>query len=167
MSEKYSAADAKRIIKAEEDFKPLNPDLSTLKPNGLKTVRSTYTGLKHQPSDIPQQSPAGVLFYNLQLCYQHQKNVSEGCIKDLLWGFRQSGIPSNIVMDGFTELYRLRYLSFTTPEGTAVLGTFNEKCWFKWDRKFFDLLMEDGKVSELLISDSIKPEDKTVDDLKD
>lgn len=161
MNDKYTAADAERIIKAEKD-------LANLAPQGLRTVVPTYTGLKVQPQDFPQESPAGVLFYNLQLCYQHQKNVSEGSVGDVIWGFRQSGIPGNIVMDGFAELYRLRYLEFTDEFGIKLLGTFNEKSWYQWTRKFLDLLLDAKDVaSKTTIVDSIKPEDKTVDDLVD
>ena len=156
----YTAQDAERIIKNEQD-------LTNLKPQGLRTVKHSYHGLKIQPEDFQQESPAGVLFYNLQLCYQHQKNVSEGMIGDVIWGFRQSGIPGNIVMDGFTELYRLGYLGFTDPNGIQLLGTFNDKAWYKWSQKFFSLLEDKDVPAEVTIVDSIKPEDKTVDDLKD
>ena len=161
MKTKYDAADAERIIKAEDD-------LANLTPQGLRTVRPFYHGLKKQPDDFRQESPAGVLFYNLQLCYQHQKNISEGMVGDIIWGFRQSGIPGNIVMDGFTELYRLKYLDFTDERGTHLLGSFNEKSWYKWTARFLILLLDTPEQTIAPhIVDSIRPEDKTVDDLAD
>lgn len=157
---KYSANEAENILKAEKALK-------THQLSGLRCTKQFYNGLKYNPEDIKQDSPAGVVFYNLNLCYQHGKNVSEGCVEDVIWGFRQSGIPANIVVDGFTELYRLGYLNFTDPNGTMLLGTFNEKAWYQWTRKFYSLLLEGNQKQEILISDSIKPEDTTVDKLED
>jgi hypothetical protein len=162
MTNKYSAVDAERIIQAEKDIQQ-----QSLKPQGLRIVKHSFTGLKANPDDFSQESPAGVVFYNLQICYQNGGNVSEGSVGDVIWGFRQSGIPGNIVMDGFTELYRLGYLDFTDPNGIQLLGSFNEKAWYKWSPKYFGLLQDANQKSDVLISDSIKPEDTTVEKLED
>lgn len=156
---KHSEQDAKRILEQEKLLK-----LQSNRP-GLRQVRPFYHGLKEPPMDFAQESPAGVVFYNLQICYQNQKNVSEGSVADVIWGFRQSGIPNNITWQGFNDLKKLGYISFTGDLGVPLLGTPNENMWYQWTQKYYNLLLNatDGHETLLEVTDKIKGKDTTVD----
>ena len=157
---KHTVDQAREILKNEQVLKTSAPVENT-----LRTVRNNFHGIKSWPKEFQQASPAGVVFGNLLLCYSHQKNISEGILKDVVWGFRQSGIPHNITLDGFSDLYKYGYLIFTDEVGVQHLGSFNENSWYKWTPKFFELLLESGNGS-ITLDNIILPKDTTVDKLE-
>lgn len=156
---KHSEADARKILENEQNLK-----LQSNKP-GLRQVRPFFHGLKEQPIDITQQSPAGVVFFNLQICYDVQKNVSEGSVEDVIWGFRQSGIPNNITWDGFRTLKDLGYITFTDSMGVTLFGDPSPAMWYQWTQKYYGLLLLNpvGPSENLKIVDSIKGQDTTIE----
>jgi hypothetical protein len=102
----------------------------------LKVVKPFYNGLNTYPPEIVQNTAAHVVFYNLQQCYEQVGNISEGIIEDLVWGFRQAGIPANI------------------------LGDATDKLWFRWSLKFIDLLRGKFDAPKLLSKDErVEPND--------
>jgi len=154
----YTEQAAKSILQQEKNLK-LQSNLP-----GLRQVRPFYYGLKESPIDIKQASPAGVVFFNLQVCYSNQKNISEGSIEDVIWGFRQSGLPNNITWQGFLDLHKLGYIRFTNSVGVSLLGTPSEKMWYQWTDKYYSILLLSPEVeNDLQIEDKIKGKDTTVE----
>ncbi len=155
---KHTEQDAKRILEKEQLLK-----LNQNQP-GLRQVLYYYNGLKEKPIDIRDESPEGVVFYNLQICYGNQKNVSEGSVEDVIWGFRQSGIPNNITWDGFRTLKKLGYLNFTNDMGVTLFGDPTPQMWYRWTQKYYNLLLKTTEGTQnLLVDDKIKGKDTTVD----
>ena len=154
---KYSAEDAKKILEQENTL--------TLNSNkkGLRPVRHHYFGVKERPIDIREESPEGVVFFNLQVCYKNQGNVSEGTVEDVIWGFRQSGIPNDITWKGLITLNKLGYINFTNDIGIPLLGEPNPKMWYQWTDKYLNLLLANPSQTELEIDDRIKGKDTTID----
>ncbi len=120
---------------------------------GLRLILNYYNGLREHPQDIRMDSPEGVVFYNLNLCYKNQNSVSEGTIGDIIWGFRQSGIPVSVVRDGLMALKKLGYLNWTgdghPSGGMLMLGDPKETYWIRWTDKFHKLLLPKGEAVEI------------------
>jgi hypothetical protein len=146
------------------------PDKMKLQNNSprLRVVVPYYNGITTSPPEIPQDSPGGVVFFNLQLCYQNQQNVSEGILEDVIWGFRQSGIPADITWEGFKTLKKFGYIFFHDGTGTAIIGDPNEKLWYRWTLKYIDLLRGRHETNESLkIEEHIKPVDTNWEKIKE
>jgi hypothetical protein len=113
--------------------------LNTVGPR-LKVMKPFYHGLISLPEEIKENTAAYVVFYNLQQCYEQSGNVSEGIVEDVIWGFRQAGIPANTTWKGINDLKKLGFMYFHDGTGRVVLGDATEKVWYKWTLKFLDLL---------------------------
>jgi hypothetical protein len=126
----------------------------------LKVVKPFYNGLNTYPPEIVQNTAAHVVFYNLQQCYEQVGNISEGIIEDLVWGFRQAGIPANITWKGLNELKKLGFIYFHDGTGRVILGDATDKLWFRWSLKFIDLLRGKFDAPKLLSKDErVEPND--------
>lgn len=101
-----------------------------------KVVQDHFYGLRAMPEDVVVNSPAGIVFFNLAQCFALADNIEEGPIENVMSGFHVSGIQASTVMDGFIELYRLQYVDFVDAYGTTMLGTVNEKTWYKIAPRF-------------------------------
>lgn len=115
-----------------------------------KIVQNNFHGLRQLPEDVTINSPAGIVFFNLCQCFALADNVEEGPIENVMSGFYVSGINPATVMDGFIELYRLQYIEFVDVYGTALLGTVNEKAWYKLTPRFFHCV---AKTKEQALKD--------------
>lgn len=153
-------------VKKELQEMPEKLTLQNYSPK-LRVIKPYYNGLSKEPEDIRMDSPAGVVFYNLQICYSNQKNISEGVIEDIIWGFRQSGIPADITWEGLKDLKKKGYIFFHDGTGVAIIGQLTEKLWYRWTSKFFDLLRDQfAPTVNLGIDDKIKPKDNKWENIK-
>lgn len=160
---KISAKEAKRIL-AEE--KVINID--TTSEHELRIVKPYFYGLKYAPSEFNENTPAGVVFFNLMMCYQGAGSVGEGQIENIIWGFRQSGIPNYLTFDGFRDLCKHGYIEFITSEGHSIIGTEpNEKYFFKWKDKFFQMLLEKPEKAPAVEVERVETKDTTWDKVED
>lgn len=158
---KITPEEAARILKEEHVI-----EVDTSREMPLRVVCPYFYGFKKKPEDIDPNTPEGVVFFNLAVCYKNQGNVSEGQIADVMYGFAQSGIPKNITMDGLNKLRELKYINPNTPEGHFVFASeFKPSLYYKWTQKFFDLLAKNPKEAEEEVSTEIK--DTTVNKLED
>lgn len=108
----------------------------------LRATRATYFGLKEHPKEFKPESPAGIVFANLNVCYKENNNVSEGIMEDVIWGFAQAGIPRYLTWDGLLALGKFGYLTFTDEQRVLMIGTPAEAMWYRWTPKFYNLLLE-------------------------
>lgn len=157
---KISAAEAKRILKEEHVI-----TIDTSSKHDLRVIKDFFYGLKYAPNEFDENSPAGVVFFNLCVCYQNAGSVGEGQIGNIIWGFRQSGIPGEVTFDGFKELKKHKYIDFITPTGEYIFGDPTEQMFFRWTQKFFDMLITDPKT-EKIDMERVETEDTTWDKVK-
>ena len=59
-------------------------------------------------------------------------------------GFSISGIEPSTTMDGFIELYKHGFIEFVDENGIQLLGTVNEKAWYKITPKFKEHLADNS-----------------------
>lgn len=156
---KYSAEQAGQILQQEKEIN------FNLQEEPLRTVQRFFNGIVGLPEGVQEDSPAGVVFLNLCVCYQNQGNVSEGLVNDIIYGFAQSGIPKYITIDGFKELQKLNVVEATDRLGTHLFGDITPASYFKWTRKFFGCLIPHGEKKVLV--DEKRFKDTTVDKLTD
>ena len=165
MVSKHSDADAKRILEAEKPFR------QTLSQPGLRVTKNHYFGIKEWPEQIGRDTPAGIVFANLNLCFKNSGNVSEGSIEDIIWGFRQSGIPNQITFKGFKELKELGFMDFTDELGVVIVGEPSaqrvDSIWYKWSNKFYQNLLDKPEKEPTAMDTNINAVDTTVDALED
>ena len=102
-----------------------------------KVIADHFFGLRQMPDGVEVNSLAGIVFFNLAQCFALADNIEEGPIENVMHGFKISGISPATVMDGFIDLYRQSYVEFVDVYGTALLGTVNEKAWYKLTPRFF------------------------------
>jgi hypothetical protein len=152
--------EAARILKEETVI-----EVDTSQEMPLKVVQPYFFGLKVAPDDIRQDTPAGVVFYTLCMCYMNQGNVSEGQVADVMYGFAQSGIPRNVTLDGFRDLQKLNYMNANSPEGTYIFGDLQPELYYKWTQKFFELCARTKEEATEVAE--VKVEDTTVNKLED
>lgn len=157
---KITPEEAARILKEEHVI-----EIDTSKEMPLRTVAYYFHGFKKRPEDIDPNTPEGVVFFNLAICYKNQGNISEGQIADVMYGFSQSGIPKNITLDGFKKLYNLQYISCTDPDGNFVFSEPKPDLYYKWTQKFFNLLAQTPEEAEDPVETEIK--DTTINKLED
>ena len=137
---------ARKVLQSEKELRVVKPK------HDLRTVKQNFYGLKYSPKEFNENTPAGVVFFNLMVCYDRAKNVSEGQIGDIIWAFKQSGIPGPITFDGFKELKKHKYLDFITPTGELILGDPDEDVFFRWTDKFFNMLLEEESKESAAIN---------------
>ena len=126
----------------------------------LKVVKPFYNGLNSYPSELEKNTSAHVVFYNLQQCYEQVGNVSEGVVEDIIWGFRQAGIPAAVTWDGLNQLKKLGFVYFHDGTGRVILGDVSDKLWFRWSLKYIDLLRGKFDEKKLLSKDErVDPKD--------
>lgn len=138
----YNPSQAQQILSKEKDLK-----IASQVADDLRVIKSNYFGIRYMPEDIRTDSPEGVVFYILNVCFFNAGNVSEGVVKNVVWGFRQSGIPGAIVWDGMKNLAAKGYIIWTDKAGTQILGDINENYWYKFTPKFTNTLAENTKES--------------------
>jgi len=147
-----------------EKLKASVNDKITLQDNEprLRIMKPFYNGLLSYPSEIGENTAAHVVFYNLQQCYEQTGNVSEGIVEDVIWGFRQAGIPGSVTWKGINDLKKLGFIYFHDGTGRVLFGDATEKMWFRWSLKFLDILAGVNGPKVLLDKDK-KIEAKDVD----
>ena len=151
MQEKYSKEKAQAILESES---PLNAG----NKNQLRTVLPYYWGLKEWPLDIGRDTPAGVVFGNLHICFLNAKNVSEGVLGDFVGGFKISGIPERITMDGIKDLVAKDYLTLRDVQGTNYTGNILPTVPVKvgYTKKFLGLLLDkSGDGAEVGVEEKV------------
>lgn len=128
-------------------------------PMKTRLVSSKFYGYKWHPPEFPARSPEGFVFALLGSIYLKAGNVKESQIKEVMFGFQQSGFKPSLVMDAFKALKQHGYMYFTDDAGCMLFGDPTPDMWFKFTPRFLDLVMTEPMTNE------IKPEFK-VDDAK-
>jgi hypothetical protein len=113
-------------------------------PQKLRTkIKSLYKAQKDIPKLIPAE--AQIVLQCLFSCFDKQRKISEGLVKDIIWGFEQSGIPQPASLVGLKQLENLGYISFNGPDGGKV-SIFSDRLpdlWVKYEDKLLDLVYEE------------------------
>ena len=117
-----------------------------VKPMKTRLVADRFFGYKEHPKEFTDKTPAGFMFAMFGVIFQKQGSIKESQIKEVIWGFKQSGIPSNIIIDGLRELKQHGYLQFTDEKGNILFGDPTPDMWYKFSPKYLNLLLDTPKT---------------------
>jgi hypothetical protein len=111
-------------------------------PQPLRTIKPFVQAIKSVPTTIPPE--AQIVLHALLACFEKQKNIKEGVIKDLIWGFSQSGIPDGCTALGLKQLDNLGYIKIQAPDMSIidVSGAGFLDSWVKYQPKLLELVYE-------------------------
>jgi len=149
---------------------PLNEDLSNFKKldsqpiKGCKPVRTAMAveavieNTEKQPLKVirPFNVIASSIPGNLSVSAQtvmkclfdvftKSGNVQEGIVRDVIWGFEQSGHAPAMSIEGIRELIKNGYLKLRAPNGIILFALEKESdlsCWLQYEPKLLELLYE-------------------------
>lgn len=111
-----------------------------------KKIKPFYQAAKDIPSILPPESQ--IVLHALFSCFDKQKRIEEGKVKDMVWGFEQSGIPPGASLVGLKQLENLKYISFQGADGgvVSILSDSLPEMWVKYEDKLLDLVyVTEGK----------------------
>jgi hypothetical protein len=89
-----------------------------VKPQPLLKLRPFILAVKAIPATLPPE--AQIVLQNLLSCFEKQKNVSEGLIGDVMFGFNTCGIPPQCTYEGLRQLAKEGYLKFQAKDNSWV-----------------------------------------------
>lgn len=120
----------------------VNLDESATKPQELNKIRPYYDTAKEVPSSLVPE--AQIVLHSLLSCFDRQKEVKEGKLDDLVWGFEQAGVPGGCTVIGLQALVKQGYLKLQAPDNTFVDMTSDriKECWVRYERRLLDLVYE-------------------------
>ena len=109
------------------------------KPQELRVLRPYSQSQSHIPTDMPAE--AQIVMHALFDCFDKQKEVKEGVIVDLVWGFQQSGISDALTVGGLAQLEERGYVKFQAPDNAFVdiKSTQIDKAWVRYQKKLLDV----------------------------
>jgi hypothetical protein len=93
--------------------------------------------------------PDLMVFVELNNCFKRQKNVSEGMLANVMWGFEQCGYAPDHVAAGLTALRKKGYITYTDERRVPLSDyDFNPKkpIWIRYTRKFTDLFIKEQRL---------------------
>ena len=88
------------------------------KPQELRRLRSFFSASKQIPSTLKPE--AQIVLQSLLSCFERQRNVQEGQLADLVWGFEQVGVPGPATVMGLKYLEAAGYVKFQAPDNQFV-----------------------------------------------
>lgn len=112
------------------------------KPQELRVVKPFNVACLSIPGNLP--GAAQITLQCFFSCFEQQKNVKEGLIGDILWGFEQAGIPIQCSIDGLRELHRLGYLKFQAKDNEFVSFDSDkiQSAFIRYEKKLLDMVYE-------------------------
>lgn len=111
-------------------------------PQPLLKLRPFESMVLHISGRWPKQ--AQVVLQALFDCFSKAGHVSEGLIGDMVWGFAQCGIPSELTVQGLAQLNGMGFVKFQAPDNNYVTlyDTASEKAWVRYQKPLLDLVYE-------------------------
>lgn len=137
--------------------------LDSTQPEGTKPVASVMTQecvVENKPQELKKLRPfavssnkiSGLLSAEAQIvlqalfsCFEKQKSVEEGKIKDLIWGFEKGGIPALCTLKGLIDLHKGGYIKFQYPDGTyedSLSTDHAAEAFMRYTSKILDMVYE-------------------------
>jgi len=111
-------------------------------PQPLKKLR----GYAQMSRDVSTLLPAEaqITLHALFSCFDKQKNVQEGLIGDLLFGFEVGGVPRNCSFMGLQQLQRAGYIKFQAKDNTYVdiMSDLIGSAWVRYQPKLLEMVYE-------------------------
>ena len=111
-------------------------------PQPLLKIRPYYETSKEVPGALAPE--AQLVLHALLSCFEKQKDVQEGLIGDLVWGFEQAGIPKEASVIGLDRLAVAGYVKFQAPDNTFIDFSADaiSKAWVRYQPKLLDMVYE-------------------------
>lgn len=108
----------------------------------LNKMRSFEAMAMQVPLVLPPE--AQMVLQLLFSCFEKQKSVQEGIIKDIAWGFEQCTppIPKALTLAGLEQLRTQGYVKFQGPDNSFVLSLSQkiEDCWLRYEPKLLSMV---------------------------
>ena len=116
----------------------------------LSVVQAYYSGITHVPVDLALgNGPDLMVFVELNNCFRKAKQVAEGMLNNVMWGFEQCGYDPRHVAAGLTELRKKGYLLYT-DERRVPIYEFDfdpsKPVWIRYTKKFTDLFIGESRL---------------------
>ena len=108
----------------------------------LNKMRTFEAMTMQVPAMLPPE--AQMVLQLLFSCFEKQKNVEEGIIKDITWGFAQCTppIPPDLTLKGLEQLRTQGYVKFQGQDNSYVLSLSQkiEDCWLRYQPKLLSMV---------------------------
>lgn len=108
----------------------------------LNQMRTFEAMAMQVPALLPPE--AQMVLQLLFSCFEKQKNVEEGIIKDIVWGFAQitPPIPPELTLRGLEQLRTQGYVKFQGQDNSIVLSLSQkiEDCWLRYEPKLLSMV---------------------------
>lgn len=111
-------------------------------PQPLRAIRPYANSCLKIPATLG--SEATVVLHALFECFAKAKEVREGLIGDLAWGFSQVGIAVELTLKGLLVLEREGYIKFQAPDGAYVdlMSSSAEKAFVRYQPKLLEMVYD-------------------------
>lgn len=113
----------------------------------LNTIKPFETMVLYVPSGLP--SHARECMIRLFRCFSKQKEVSEGLIGDVMFGFSQNTLeekelPATITWTGLCQLRDMGYIKFQAPDGEYIDQDSDKisSAWVRYQPKLLEMIYE-------------------------
>jgi hypothetical protein len=113
-----------------------------------RELKPFFKATKDIPAFVPAE--AKIVLHALFSCFDKQRElgVQEGKVKDMVWGFEQSGIPPGCSLVGIKQLENLGFISLQNDERNKI-SIFSQdlpELWIKYEDKLLDLIYVGDKT---------------------
>jgi len=111
-------------------------------PQELRKLRPYVKAVATIPGFLPDQ--AQIVLRLLFDCFAKAGHVSEGLIGDMLWGFTEFGIPSELSLHGLFQLEQLGYIAYQAKDGSFINKDSSklESAWIRYQPKLLEMVYE-------------------------
>jgi hypothetical protein len=117
--------------------------LQNSKKEPLNVIIKPYQGLKRIPQEVNNGGVECLVFYGLAQCFQKHKEVCEGLLANIIWGFEQCGYDPKYVARGLTRLRELDFIFYSSEQRGAPISETNfdpkKPIWIRYTPKMIDL----------------------------
>lgn len=118
-----------------------------VKPQELRRLRSFFAASLLIPGHLSGE--AQIVLRALFDCFTKQKEVKEGLIGDLMWGFAQGhpAVPEALTVAGLRHLERAGYVRFQAKDNSFVSFESDKiaGAWVRYQNKLLSMIYEDRK----------------------
>lgn len=116
-------------------------------PQKLRKIKPCRIAVLSLPANLSNNTRT--IMASLFGIFEDKKSVEEGLVGDMIWGFKQGGIPPEATYTALGEMEKFGYVKFQAPDNTFV--TLNSdrigSAWIKYQPKLLDMIYYKGGKS--------------------
>jgi len=129
--------------------------LQNSKKEPLNVIIKPYQGLKRIPQEVNNGGVECLVFYGLAQCFQKHKEVCEGLLSNIIWGFGECGYDAKYVAQGLTKLRELGYIFYSSEQRGAAVSEYNfdplKPIWIRYTPKMIDLFYREANANGIIL----------------